>query len=118
MQNLEYNLQKSCVTWFRLNYENKKLGLLISIPNEGRKSEVTGGRLKATGLATGAPDLFIIKKGELRILFIEIKTTHTLSKLSDAQKIMHQKLAYLGQAVFVIRTLQDFILLVNSFFEK
>lgn len=113
----EFDLQKSCVTWFRLSYENKGLGLLISIPNEGRKSEVTGVRLKATGLATGAPDLFIIKKGELRVLFIEIKTTHRLSKLSNSQKNMHKKLIYFGQAVFVIRSINDFMMLVKSFFD-
>lgn len=39
-----------------------ELELLYHIPNEGKRSKVTGGRLKALGLKSGVPDLFVCRQ--------------------------------------------------------
>lgn len=47
---------------------------VIHIPNEGKRSEVEGSRLKRAGLRPGFPDLLIpMARGPYHSLFIEMK---------------------------------------------
>ncbi len=106
-------LQKSCVEWFEYKYQNRGLGVIVSIPNEGRRNARTGGRLKQMGLKAGFPDLQIIKHSD--ILFIEMKTTHKHSITSDKQKAMHCILRSLKQKVVICRTVDEFVEIVDKF---
>ena len=36
-----------------------ELALMFHIPNEGKRSWMTGGRMKAEGLKSGVPDIFL-----------------------------------------------------------
>lgn len=106
-------LQKACVEWFELKYQNRGLGIIVSIPNEGRRNARTGGMLKKMGLKAGFPDLMLIKKSD--ILFIEMKTEHKKSTTSDKQDAMHCVLKMLNHKVIVCRSIDHFINIVDKF---
>lgn len=106
-------LQKSCVDWYTLKYQNKGAGIIVSIPNDGRRNARTGGRLKRMGLKAGFPDLQVIKKGD--ILFVEMKTTHRKSQTSDKQDAVHCVLRQLKHKVVICRSLDEFICVVDRF---
>lgn len=114
----ESEIQISCVKWFAYKYGNSGKGMLMSIPNERATSLRTGGKLKQQGLAPGAPDIVILKKGCQQVLFIEMKTIAKHSKLSPSQIVMHQKLKSFGQVVFVCRGLDAFMLIVDTWFNR
>lgn len=109
----ESKLQKACVEWFRLKYENRGLGFIVSIPNEGRRNARTGGRLKSMGLKAGFPDLQVIKNAD--ILFIEMKTVHKKSTTSDKQDAVHCVLRKLKHKVVICRNIDQFIAIVDRF---
>lgn len=44
------------VQWFRRTYPGVRV---FAIPNGGARSKATAGKLKATGVSAGVPDLFI-----------------------------------------------------------
>lgn len=111
----ETQLQIACVTWFKLKYENRKLGCIVHVANEGSRSAKTGGILKKKGMAPGFPDLIIFKRGNSRILMIELKTLRTGSELSENQVEFHSLMRELGQIVFVCRTIDSFIEIVDRF---
>lgn len=51
-----------------------ELHLLHHIPNEGKRSKATGGRLVAEGLRSGVPDLCLpVARGAYHGLYIELK---------------------------------------------
>lgn len=106
-------LQKSCVDWFVLKYENRGLGVIVSIPNEGRRNARTGGKLKSMGLKAGFPDLQILKMKD--ILFIEMKTESLNSKTSPEQSAVHDVLRALKHKVVICRNLDQFIQVVDKF---
>jgi len=110
---MESDIQKACVDWFTLKYQNRGLGLIVSIPNEGRRNSRTGGRLKKMGLKAGFPDLQVIKERD--ILFIELKTRDIRSQTSDKQDAVHIVLRKLKHKVIVCRSIDEFILAVDKF---
>ncbi len=109
----ESEIQKACVDWFTLKYQNKGVGLIVSIPNEGRRNARTGGRLKRMGLKAGFPDLQVIKKGD--ILFVEMKTERRNSETSDKQDAVHCVLRSLKHKVIICRSLDQFMVTVDRF---
>ena len=74
--------QEAFVKWCELN------GIpVFHIPNEGKRTKGTGGRLKAQGLSHGVPDLMIpVPSGGKHGLFIEMKRPKPMGKRpTDAQ---------------------------------
>lgn len=62
-----------------------ELKLLYHIPNEGKRSRATGGRMKAEGLKSGVPDICLpVARGGNHGLYIELKRTKN-SSTSSAQ---------------------------------
>lgn len=50
------------------------LDLMYHIPNEGKRSRATGGRMKAEGLKSGVPDICLpVPVGKYHGLYIEMK---------------------------------------------
>lgn len=81
MLHKEDDLQKACVTWFRLQYPEPKY-LIHHSPNGGKRNAREAGRLKAQGVRAGFPDLIILS--EYDFICIEMKSEK--GTLSDNQK--------------------------------
>lgn len=74
----EHEEQRELVRWFRQTWPDVRI---FAIPNGGARSPATAGRLKAEGVSSGVPDLFIPAWG----LWVEMKRTKGGS-LSAEQK--------------------------------
>lgn len=59
-------------TWAQAKYP--ELEAIYHIPNEGKRSKVTGGRLKSMGMRPGVPDICLpVPRGKFSGLYIELK---------------------------------------------
>jgi hypothetical protein len=74
----EHEEQRELVRWFRQTWPGVRI---FAIPNGGARSPATAGRLKAEGVSSGVPDLFI----PAWRLWVEMKRTKGGS-LSAEQK--------------------------------
>lgn len=97
--------QQALVQWFRLQYPALRR-LLFSVPNGARTSPAVAGRLKATGLQAGVPDLLLaVPRPPLPGLFLEMKTRTPGGDKSYPdihQRSMHKLLREQGYAVVVV----------------
>lgn len=74
---------------------------LLAIPNGGGRSKAEGGALKAQGVRSGVPDLFLaLPVGEYAGLWIELKRRRS-GRVSDNQRSWMVRLARAGYAVTV-----------------
>lgn len=75
------------------------LTLMYHIPNEGKRSRATGGRLRAEGLKAGVPDICLpVARGGCHGLYIELKCQHG-GRLLPAQAEWMEKLKAQGYQV-------------------
>lgn len=75
-----------------------ELEMLAHIPNEGKRTKSTGGRLKKEGLRKGYPDIVLnISRQEYHGLFLELKRKRG-SKITKEQKEWIIKLNRQGNA--------------------
>ena len=67
--------QRMLIDWAGLmSGRYPELRLLYHIPNEGKRSRATGGRLKGMGLKKGVPDLCLpVPRGGYHGLYVEMK---------------------------------------------
>nr|DAU58489.1 MAG TPA: Nuclease [Caudoviricetes sp.] len=78
-----------------------ELELMFHVPNEGKRSSVTGGRMVKEGMKAGVPDIFLpVPRGENHGLFIEMKR-RKFGKLSKEQADWMEKLSGKGYACAV-----------------
>lgn len=94
--------QQTLFRWAKLNEKrHPELQLLFHIPNEGKRSYVTGNRMRSEGLKKGVPDLFLpIPKGRFHGLFIEMKRIKG-GKISSEQKAWIRSLNAVGYKAVV-----------------
>lgn len=84
-----------------------ELKLLYHIPNEGKRSKSTGGRMKAEGLRAGVPDLCLpVARGKYHGLYIEMKREKG-SKHTDIQKQWQADLCEQGYCAVVCYGWED-----------
>jgi len=86
-------------------------GMLYAIPNGGKRGEATAGRLKATGVKAGFPDVGLpVARGPWHGLFIELKRCQVIGKrgqkigggtVASEQETWHIKLRNEGFCVEV-----------------
>lgn len=76
--------------------------LAIHIPNEGKRTAITGRRLKGEGMRPGFPDLICYQHGHHALLEVKAPKGRT----SDAQRECHAELGRHGFTVAVV-TSQD-----------
>jgi hypothetical protein len=106
----EHFEQREMVRWFRQTWP----GVLIhAIPNGGARSKATAGRLKAEGVVSGVPDLFV----PAWRLWIEMKRTKGGS-LSPEQKDVIKQLESVGYWVIVGKGADDAKRQISAFFDQ
>ena len=96
--------QKTLIKWARLaRGKYPELDMLYHITNEGKRSVVTGARLKSEGLKPGVPDLCLaVARGGAHGLYIEMKRTKG-GRVSPQQAAWLEKLAHEGYATAICR---------------
>jgi hypothetical protein len=98
----EHEHGKALMRWAELSLGRiPELALLFHVPNGGRRSKATAGKLKAEGVKAGVPDYVLpVPRGQFHGLFIELKVPKTGKKnagrLSDTQKGWLAALRQLG----------------------
>ena len=113
MRHAESTLQRSCVTYFRLQYP-RYFWLFFSVPNGGARGKVEAGILKAEGLLAGVSDLLLLYPGRgYHGLCIEMKTTDRNSRQRDNQKEFQKAVSDAGYLYKICRTFEDFTELVD-----
>jgi hypothetical protein len=96
---LEHEEQRELVRWFRQSWPDVRI---FAIPNGGARSKATAGRLKAEGVASGVPDLFV----PAWRLWVEMKRTKGGS-LSPEQKDWIKYLESVGFCCIVGKGAED-----------
>jgi hypothetical protein len=98
------------VQWFRRKWPDVRI---FAIPNGGYRSRATAGRLKAEGVLSGVPDLFVPAWG----LWIEMKRAKGGS-LSAEQKDFIKYLESVGFSCIVGKGNQDAQEKITAFFTQ
>jgi hypothetical protein len=107
MVNTEHEEQRAFVRWFKQTHPGVRI---FAIPNGGVRSITTATRLKAEGVSSGVPDLFI----PAWHLWVEMKRTKG-GVVSDEQKDWLRYLESVGYSTFVCRGCDHAIELVSEF---
>ncbi len=127
-QHRESDLQKSCVTWFRLQYPRLAL-LLFAVPNGGQRTRRTyvkngqvysycpeGRKLRQEGELKGVSDLILLKpNSRYASLCIEMKTTQKGSAQSPEQEAWEKAVTEAGNKYVVCRSLDDFMDTIKAY---
>lgn len=118
----ESTLQIQLVQYFDLNVP-KGAAYLFSIPNGGRRDEITGSILKAEGARAGMSDLVLLLPGG-RAVFLEVKLDQVKigtvvlqkrTKQGASQRESQRIVEALGFTYRVIRSLDDFVATLQEF---
>lgn len=105
MRNNEHNLQVACVRAFRYKYPN---AIIYAVPNGGQRSIKTAAALKAEGVTSGVPDLFVAEaRGGYHGLYIEMKDGKK-GRVSENQAEMMARLIEKGYKCVVCRDFEEF----------
>lgn len=83
-----------------------ELSLMFHIPNEGKRSLATGGRLKAEGLKPGVPDICLpVPRGPYHGLYIEMKAGR--NRVTENQKWWLNRLSWQGYQTAVCYSCEE-----------
>jgi hypothetical protein len=104
----EHFEQRELVRWFRQTWPGVRIH---AIPNGGARSKATAGRLKAEGVASGVPDLFV----PAWRLWVEMKRSKGGS-LSPEQKDWIEYLEGAGYWVIVGKGAESAKQQISAFF--
>jgi hypothetical protein len=106
----EHEEQRELVRWFRQTWPGVRI---FAVPNGGVRSKATAGRLKAEGVASGVPDLFV----PAWHLWVEMKRVKGGS-LSPEQKDWIAYLEGCGYQCVVGKGAEDAKRQISTFFDK
>ena len=106
----EHEEQRELVRWFRQTWPGVRIH---AIPNGGARSKATAGRLKAEGVASGVPDLFV----PAWRLWVEMKRTKGGS-VSAEQKDWIAYLQEVGYCAIVCKGAEDAKRQISAFFDQ
>lgn len=99
----EHTEQCALVRWFDTRYPRHS-SLLFAIPNGGYRNKVTASMLRAEGVRAGVPDLMLaIPAPPWHGLFVEMKRRGSLGRVTEAQRLMHNRLSDMGYCVRVCK---------------
>lgn len=89
---------------------------IYAIPNGGKRGKAAAGKMKAEGQRAGMPDLCLpVALLGYHALYIEVKTPK--GRASPIQKEVIERLRNQGNAVAVVRSLEAFIILVDTYLD-
>lgn len=113
----EHQMQAEVIRWARMRCNSGKVNLLFSIPNAGKRTVITGRRMRNEGLLAGMPDLCLpvprvrfLESHRVQVfgaLYIEMKSAK--GKLSEHQAKMIEILQAAGNRVVVCRSAAEAI---------
>lgn len=106
----EHFEQREFVSWFRKTHKGVRI---FAIPNGGQRSLAAAGRLKAEGVSSGVPDLFI----PAWRLWVEMKRIKG-GKLSSEQKDWIAYLESVGFCCIVGKGAEDAMGQIQDFLQK
>jgi len=113
MNHPESNLQKSCVTWFRLQYP-RYAKLLIAVPNGGKRNAREAAIMKGEGVVPGVADLLLlIRRGRHGSLGIEMKAGKGHQSVN--QKAWEEDYVNYSNKYVICRSLESFMEAVNNY---
>ena len=106
----EHIEQVCLVNWFRFQYPKK---LIFALPNGGGRNIVTASKLKAEGVVSGVPDLFVPEWN----LWLEMKKNKQ-ARLSKNQEKIIKHLESIGHYVIIGYGFDDARKKIMDFCEK
>lgn len=125
MRHAESQIQQACVFWFRRQYPKLALNL-FAVPNGGGRSAIEAQIMKGEGVTAGVADVLLLvpsrnyhglciefKRQAYKAVDGKLKLAKTYQR-SD-QKIWQEAVEAQGYKYAVIRTLEEFINLINSY---
>jgi hypothetical protein len=116
MKNREHELQRACVDWFALAYSEHN-GMLFAIPNGGYRHLSVARKLRAEGVVSGIPDLFLaIPRNGFPGMFIEMKVGR--NKPTQMQTFRMKQLTRRGYKCVVCRSLEQFMDIIEKYMTK
>lgn len=118
MRHIESQIQKDCVTWFRLQYP--KIGrLLFAVPNGGARNAKEAAIMKGEGVTAGVADLILLYPSDgFHSLCIEFKTPSKSSRQTPMQKEWQALAEAHGNKYIVCRTFEDFERTIKNYFAE
>lgn len=118
MRHIESQIQKDCVTWFRLQYP--KIGrLLFAVPNGGVRNAKEAAIMKGEGVTAGVADLILLyPSGGFHSLCIEFKTSSKSSRQTPTQKEWQALAEAHGNKYIVCRSLEDFQQVIRAYIPR
>lgn len=118
MRHIESQIQKDCVTWFRLQYP--KIGrLLFAVPNGGARNAKEAAIMKGEGVTAGVADLILLyPSGGFHSLCIEFKTPSKSSRQTPTQKEWQALAEAHGNKYIVCCSLEDFQQVIRAYIPR
>lgn len=107
MKDIEHEEQVRSVCWIETNHPDH---WIFAVPNGGKRNRITAMKLKAEGVRSGVPDLFIPSL----MLFIEMKKPLG-GKVSDNQKKWLDYLKEVGYKAEVANGFEEFKAIVGKY---
>lgn len=108
----EADIQKAFFRW--VAYNPKIRALTFAIPNGGKRDVKEASHLKAQGVRSGVPDVFMAHpSSQYHGLFIEFKAKK--NKLTENQEIWFKSLESKGYKCIVCYSLEDAIKFIEHY---
>lgn len=107
MNHIESSTQKTCVTWFRLQYPHYS-NVLFAVPNGGYRNAREAARMKAEGTVAGVADIILlVARNGYNSLCVEFKTA--TGKQSALQKQWQKDAEDAGNKYVICRSFDEFM---------
>lgn len=121
MRNIESNIQRQCVAWYRLMYRNYA-NLLFAVPNGGARNRITASIMKGEGVTSGVADLILMRPNSTHHgLCIEMKRDGdkllgtTRGRQSESQREWQRAVEGEGYRYEVCHSLDEFRKVVTDY---
>lgn len=112
MSELEFHLQAMNLLRLGIRPED---GFAFHVPNQGKRSLVTGGLFKGMGMLPGMTDLILVAR-DGRVAFLELKRPDGKGKLRPDQEAFRDRCASLGIKWGSARTLDEVADFARAFY--